>query len=520
MKDMMYKYVLHFAVIILLAMLSVKALASDIEEVIVIGANISNGYSNPETDSSLIEALDPTRIYQPGGLGGFVGATPNGTDVKHTTVYRNGIPVNDPGSGWYDFGTETPTFQTLKMISGPNSALYGSSSMAGTILMEDNFDGNNFFTKAGDGLFYVQGGTESWHLSRYKGSNGSVKTDNNEEDWFENVTLKTKTEIGNWKVINVLQDYSYDYDSCYDSSFAKVNTCTQEGVKSDLSIRNDWFTAGYSLNDVKHNTGWSAKSERYFVDANKEVYKDLILGIQNQREYYDDKSDYHTSFYANYNTELFGFGYRYEEDQHIYRVGHSHNGWNISLANSFRKPNLYERYGDDWVRSNPYLQPEKGKGVEASYVGITAWYYKFQEGIDYNFATSSYYNIGKYETKGIKYNKSILLDQGNLNVFVQYTDSDRIRVPEYKTRISWAGESQDGRFDYMVTYIGQFEKGLEFDGRPIDDVTTISLYTGYDLTPRHRLGFQISDIFDREFEILPDYSAGGRTFTLSLDLSL
>ena len=145
MKDIMYKYVLHFAVIILLAMLSVKAMASDIEEVIVIGANISNGYSNPETDTSLIEALDPTRIYQPGGLGGFVGATPNGTDVKHTTVYRNGIPVNDPGSGWYDFGTETPTFQSFKIISGPNSALYGSSSMAGTILMEDHFDGNNMF---------------------------------------------------------------------------------------------------------------------------------------------------------------------------------------------------------------------------------------------------------------------------------------------------------------------------------------------------------------------------------------
>ena len=111
-------------------------------------------------------------------------------------------------------------------------------------------------------------------------------------------------------------------------------------------------------------------------------------------------------------------------------------------------------------------------------------------------------------------------DEGNLNVFVQYTDSDRIRVPEYKTRISWAGESQNGRFDYMISYIGQYNKGLEFDGRSIDDVETVSLYTGYDITPRYRLGFQISDIFDRNFEILPDYSAGGRTFSLSLDLSL
>ena len=119
-------------------------LASDVEEVIVVGSNTSIGYSDAEYDNSIIEALDPTRVYQPGGVGGFVGATTNGTDVKHTTVYRNGIPVNDPGSGWYDFGTEVPTFQTYKIISGPNSTLYGSSSMAGTILMEDNFDGNNF----------------------------------------------------------------------------------------------------------------------------------------------------------------------------------------------------------------------------------------------------------------------------------------------------------------------------------------------------------------------------------------
>lgn len=519
MKDMMYKYVLHFAVLVLVLMCSVRALASDIEEVIVIGANVAQGYSNPETDSSLIEALDPTRIYQPGGLGGFVGATTNGTDVKHTTVYRNGIPVNDPGSGWYDFGTETPTFQSYKIISGPNSALYGSSSMAGTILIEDNFDGNNLFAKTGDGLYYIQGGTEWFHLSSYKGSNGSVKTDNTEEDWFENVTLKTKTELGNWKMINVLQDYTYDYDSCWEG-WTKTDNCIQEGTKTDISVRNDWFTAGYSMNDVKHNTGWSAKSERYFVDANKEVIPGLILGAQNHQEKYNDKWDNRTAVYANYNTELFGFGYRFEEDEHIYRVGHSHNGWNISLANSFRKPNLYERYGDDWTRANPNLKPEKGKGVEVSYVGITAWYYKFEEGIDYNFATSSYYNIGKYETKGIKYNKNIMLDEGNLNVFVRYIDSDRIRVPEYSTRISWAGQSLNGRFDYMISYIGQYNKGLEFDGRPIDDVETISLFTGYDLTPRHRLGFQISDIFDKEFEILPDYSAGGRTFTLSLDLSL
>jgi outer membrane cobalamin receptor len=104
-------------------------------------------------------------------------------------------------------------------------------------------------------------------------------------------------------------------------------------------------------------------------------------------------------------------------------------------------------------------------------------------------------------------------------VFVQYTDSDRIRVPKYKTKLSWYGGSVYG-FDYMLSYVGQFEKGLEFDGRPIDDVSTFNFNMGYYLTPRYRVGLQITDILDRNFEILPDYSAGGRTISLSLDLSL
>ena len=37
----MYKHVLHFAVLVLVLMCSVRVLASDVEEVIVIGANIA-----------------------------------------------------------------------------------------------------------------------------------------------------------------------------------------------------------------------------------------------------------------------------------------------------------------------------------------------------------------------------------------------------------------------------------------------------------------------------------------------
>ena len=119
MKNIMF----CMATVILLFSMS-GAYASDIEEVIVVGAKVSVSNSDPESESNAMEAIDPTRVFQAGGLGGFHAATINGTDTKHTAVYRNGIPVNDVGNGWYDFGTELSAGQIYTIISGPNSALY------------------------------------------------------------------------------------------------------------------------------------------------------------------------------------------------------------------------------------------------------------------------------------------------------------------------------------------------------------------------------------------------------------
>ena len=60
---------------------------------------------------------------------------------------------------------------------------------------------------------------------------------------------------------------------------------------------------------------------------------------------------------------------------------------------------------------------------------------------------------------------------------------------------------------------------VDFDGTPIDDVSTFDFNIGKYVQPRFRVGFQISDILDREFEILPNYGAGGRTFSFIWHLS-
>ena len=106
------------------------------------------------------------------------------------------------------------------------------------------------------------------------------------DEWFENTTLKTNYQAGDWKFVSVYQDYTYDYDNCWFG--VDGNDCVQEGEKVDMSIRNSWLTVGYGQNDIEHNTGWEAKSKRYFVDANEEILPGLIVGAQAHRQEYNE----------------------------------------------------------------------------------------------------------------------------------------------------------------------------------------------------------------------------------------
>tara|TARA_B100000073_G_scaffold336992_1_gene332429 strand:- start:466 stop:2010 length:1545 start_codon:yes stop_codon:yes gene_type:complete len=500
---------------------SVYAQQSDIEEIVIVGSTIKNGFSDPETDNLAIEAIEPIKIYAPGGRGGFIGATLNGTDVKNTAVFRNGIPVNDPGSGWYDFGVDIPSYQSYKVISGPNSVLFGSSSMAGTVLIEDEYWQDVLYSKGGEDQSYVMFGNKHLLVSRYHGTSGSVMTDNSEDDWFKNTTLRSKMEWQGFQFLSTVTDYEYEYDNCYAVDWSNTDECKQNGTKLTSSIRNDWLTLGYSRNDTEHLSAgdktWQADNDRYYIDA-KESIGDFLLGATYQKEKYNDLEDERPAVYVNWQNTHFGVGYRREESTNIFRFGLDLKGVKFSLGNSFRSPNLYERFGDDWVGANPSLKPEEGKGAEISYSKFTAWRYEFDEGIDFDFMQYQYINSGEYTSTGIKYANHIITENGSWYVLAQYTDTDKLRVPKYQTKISYYNGWGD--FDYMIEYVGAYDKGLEFDGRPIDDMSTFNFNLGYYFDRKYRLGLQIKDIMNRHFEILPGYSAGGRELTLSLDVSI
>ena len=156
--------------------------AQEIEEVVVVGTSVYEAESNPSTDVLLLESLIP-EATQAGGYGGFSGYTERGTQTIHTRVFRNGVPTNDAGSGWYDFGHDYATgSETIKVVNGVNSVLYGSGSLGGTIFIKDDLSKDVSVVRLGDKHQFMSHTAKGFNLSYFNVDNGSVRSDNDESD--------------------------------------------------------------------------------------------------------------------------------------------------------------------------------------------------------------------------------------------------------------------------------------------------------------------------------------------------
>ena len=108
---------LYFAFAFMMFMLwASEAKASDIEEVIVVAQQEKTVEADPVINSRLVDAIMPIFTYNPGGYGGFIGYNERGAQTVHTSVIVNGIPANDPGASWYDFGHDFASGQTVKVV--------------------------------------------------------------------------------------------------------------------------------------------------------------------------------------------------------------------------------------------------------------------------------------------------------------------------------------------------------------------------------------------------------------------
>ncbi len=233
---------------------AVEAKASEIEEVIVVAQQEMEVEADPLKNDSLIEVVMPAFTYPQGGPGGFVGYMERGAQTNHTAVFVNGIPANDPGAGWYDFGHDIAHGQSAKVITGGNSVMYGSGSMAGTVLIQDTIEHGVTYKTGGDHYIRVAP-VDQFELSLFDGSIGSVRNDNNEKDNYVNKTARFNIDVGDFKIVGKYTSYEYDYDNCFNYDWQQSNDCLQDGERYNIAVRNDFMTIGRNYNNADYYTG-------------------------------------------------------------------------------------------------------------------------------------------------------------------------------------------------------------------------------------------------------------------------
>ena len=557
MEEFFHKHLIKFTIIVTLPLWIAYAFAEDIEEVIVVAQEVKIKETNNLGSTKLISAIMPDTTWIAGGYGGNILYRERGTQSVHTTVYRNGIPQNTPGSGWYDFGHDIVSGEEVSIISGANSVMYGSGSMGGTVLIKDTITRGATFRAGSEKHRYMSVAPTDWLQFTDFSVDQEVRNDNEEKDVYENTSAKIIADAGDFTFYINGTDYAYDYDNCYTADFSQSNDCLQDGERFTVSVRNEYFTIGRTEDKAEYftegvSTYLNESSRDFFRIGDTADLSNLLqvtYGVDGSRDQYGEKEQDNYGAFLSINAEFaleYNFGFRFgNQDQNAMRLGIAKDQFFFNVATSYRRPNLYETFGDAFVSANEDLLPEEGIGYELGFGALSIFRYEFEESIEYTsgsmvtniieeaiyddsgtlildavtedvYTPASYYNSGSYETQGIRFSNNF----GPFNITLKFNDTDQVRIPEYVGVIQWKQNIKG--IEYRIKYAGQFDRkpGL-YDTLPegqeyLDDLKKLNFY----ITKRYSNGlsvnFKLENVTDEEAEVLPYYNNEGREIYLTI----
>lgn len=206
----------------------------------------------------------------------------------------------------------------------------------------------------------------------------------------------------------------------------------------------------------------------------------------------------------------------------------------FNWGTAFKAPSLYELYSiEDYGGGpigDPNLKPDKSKsydlGFEQGFLkkkinfGLTYFYNKFKNMVDYDLAANKYKNIGGVMTKGFEANvgfKPVPLLLFNFNYTYtkaenRDTEKELVRRPKNKFGLDLNWRPLDKfNLNFEGAYVGS-NWNNSANTQKVKPYYLFHLAASYKVRDNFEIFGRIHNLFDRKYEEVSGYSTLGRTF--------
>lgn len=452
---------------------------------------------------SLAEALRrvPGAILLRSGLDtGVSSLFLRGSNTAHTLVLLDGVRLNSPFFGGYDFGLPlVGTLERAEVARGPYSALYGGDAIGGVVQLVTRIPTGSSWSGV------VEAGGEGWRRFEAVGSmdldglgltvaaasrEGTGPLDN--DDFRSRSGLVRAT----WKAGSTLRAgfLIHHADSATEIPFSgslatpRRETESRELVMA-LPLRWDWDT-GSSLEvvptRVERELRFSDPDDAFGMTASQTTASSSGLramwrqGVGRHRvtvgaEWRQDQVDDGSNFGINLDDRRIDTGAVFVQDSFTIAekievliggrldrsrtwgsnfspratLGWREGAWRIwsSFGEGFRAPALGELYYP--FAGNPDLQPERSRswetGVSTSLLGgnsqlqMVAFVNRTQDLVEFDFATYRFANVSDSRQRGLEGGWWSVLGSGSLQVSATWLEAEDTDGTRLLRRPRWSG---------------------------------------------------------------------------------